>query len=482
MSLHELLGALRSYMANVTGRKSWSPIHDHLHYALIEGHDGERRWHLVHPDALPHLDTLGLPYTLHDELGGEVRDGGDMTGVTSNFHANRVPSIIAEHPQYGPVVVKGREGHGDLRTASDVSESARTLLPVQRNSPPPRSLRWSEKPDHHAPSGGNGQLNLHSDLQPYEEVIRDRMNMKPLTRTEVAGVAGIEDRVYRKRSRTPESRTPITPLSDQINHAENGEDEFGRNAEWFTQAARVSGAPVVPLYQGRIGALADEANDTAAENSRHESWYKHPDQYASFQAYVAPPAEAGRGIKVPVVPGHMTEQYLAPEHDDWINRLQGRLDSSQEIAGAPDCHSGNVIDVPGLFPGKQAEHPLVIAPVEHGIDYEWVARDGILGDSDYYAREIARQLEDFEPESEAARNHGILDTVGTMSQWPDPAQHDFHSASYLLDNIREAWGEDHDPFTSGQSSDDDLNKVMVAARKSHISADARDPQKGEVRE
>lgn len=455
--------AVRSYMADVTGRQQWSPIHDPLHYALIRGHDGERRWHLVHPDAVQELPHLGMDYTLHDQLGGEVRDGGDLLHVERTFHANRVPSLIAEHPDLGPVIIKGGEHHVDsLRSVPDTAASepdSRSFLPPQRVSAPPRSLRWSEKPDPFLTVNANEKLHLHTDLQPYEQVLREKMNMNPLTETEFGGeVRAYPIRTQQKQRAVP--ATTVTPISDQLAHIDEHDQRsgFGSNGEWFTQAAMVSGAPVVPVYQGRIGALKDDANSTVSMS--HPNWYKHEDQYASFQPYIHDPQEAAAAVGAKLLVGDLG---FSPQEDAWVGRLHGRLSTAEEIAAAPDIHEGNYVDVPLLLPGKR------IASVRHGIDYEW--RPG-RSDGFLYGSTNALHLEAMTAArgTDSPHNYGAADVIGTVAEWPE---HALGETGTSLERATFAWNGDG-------SGDEDLDTVMEEARQKHAEIGARDLSKATV--
>lgn len=117
-SLSDLLAGLRAILreeaTNVESEEdrayagAVAPSHDPLHYALVTvSRGGVRRWMLVHPDAAHHL--AGYEHTLHDRLGGDITDGSELHDAQEGFPVNRVVGATAEHPTYGPVLVKGDE-------------------------------------------------------------------------------------------------------------------------------------------------------------------------------------------------------------------------------------------------------------------------------------------------------------------------------------------------------------------------------------
>lgn len=292
-----VLVALRSYMADVSGRQHWSPIHDPLHYALIAGNDGEKRWHLIHPDAMPLIQPLvdSGKATLHDRLGGDVSSGSKLK-FSHSFRANRVPAVVGEHPELGKVLVKGGEQHTDHPFHS-VNDSNATS--------------WTEQNDKLNDWGDDSQL-------------------------------------------------------------------FGQNAEFVTDAGRAMGAPMVPLRQGYIGSLKDEANEA---HDPDQKFFYHPDQYASFQPFIHPVQEAKDNLKG-LIPAPSEPSYKK-EDREWMERLDSRLKTAEHITGAPDCHSGNYVDVPTIL---STGH---VSFVPHGIDYEWAPGDGFLSGSTSELHELA---------------------------------------------------------------------------------------------
>ena len=100
----ELLTLIRSYVEQSAFSKS-------TRYALIE-HRGVKRWHLLHHSEESPKLPRGAKSTQHHSIGElSSLDLGRVENVRV-LTAKRVPILLGDHPELGPLVLKGLESDG----------------------------------------------------------------------------------------------------------------------------------------------------------------------------------------------------------------------------------------------------------------------------------------------------------------------------------------------------------------------------------